>query len=109
MESRVAAEGMADAVGRGRTEPGTEKLAQAIDQAAPKAPKATFSSAARRGIPSLLKFLGEDVQQPITELPDRKGHGGHPMYRRLNKAQQKDLQRLVRWLDSKKPEVGTHE
>jgi len=64
-------------------------------------PRPIFSQAARRGIPSLLAYIVEDLDHSVTELPDRKGRGGHPMYRRLKRSKQHDLRRLVRWLQSK--------
>lgn len=76
---------------------------------APKEPKATFSTAARRGINHLGIFLLEDVDHTLFDLPDRKGKGGHPMYRRLNRAEQKDLLRLMKWLMSKAIVPGEYE
>lgn len=64
---------------------------------------AKFTKTLRRGIPHLLAYLAEDTPHGILDLPSRAPRGaytggGHPMYRRLTRDQERDLHALLTYL-----------
>ena len=53
-----------------------------------------------RGIPHLMKYLGEDVEYDPLDLK-------HPMYRRLKGPEKQELNQLLTWLEEQGPPKPT--